>query len=109
MLKRDATNRKYSRTRSQQFLYQLLALANLYEKKSEAARRVYMHNQIGDAIDNGKNLLKGLRNLGLVSKTCDAFNTSMSEELNDYFSSVVVSSSEDAASELVFYQWLEQT
>ena len=56
-----------------------------------------MHNRIGDTLDRGKIFWKEMRNLKLIPKTSDALHGFMPEELNKYFSSIPISSSEDLA------------
>ena len=50
-----------------------------------------MHNKIGEILGNGKNFWKELRNLELIPKVTDALHGFMPDELNDYFSSIAIS------------------
>ena len=95
--KRDATNCRYGRTRSQQLLDEFLDSANLYGERNEAARCAYMHNRIGETLDNWKNFWKKLRNFGLVPKASDALYSFIPDEINDCFSSIVIFPHEDSA------------
>ena len=98
--KRDATNRRYSRTGSRQLLDELIVLAKTCEDKCEIARCAYMHDRISDTLDSGKNFWKELRNLGLIPKASDALHGFMPEELNDHFSLIVISPTEDPSASL---------
>ena len=72
----------------------------MFEEKNEAARCAYMHNRIGATLDNGKIFWKELRNLGLIPKSSDALHGFISDELNNYLSSIAISPHEDPADSL---------
>ena len=95
--KRDATCRRYERTDSRQLLDEYLTLADLTERKSEIARYAYMHNRINNSLDNNKNFWSEMRNLGLIPKPSDALHGFLPDELNNYFSGISFSHSEDTS------------
>ena len=100
MSKRGATNRRYCRSRYPQLLEKFLDFANVCEERNEAARCAYMHNRMGETLDNGKNFWKELLNLGLIPKTSDALHGFIPDELNDYFSRIFIFPDEDPAESL---------
>ena len=59
-----------------------------------------MHNCISDALDNGKNFWKELRNLGLIPKASGALHGFMPDELNEHYSNIVISSTENPVESL---------
>ena len=61
------------------------------EKRNETAQCAYMHNQIGETLDDGNNVWKKLCNLGLIPKASDDLHGFMPVELNDDFSSIAIS------------------
>ena len=65
-LKRDATSRRYTRTGSRSLLNEFLALSNLYEEKSEAARHAYMHKHMQHPRQE-RQLLERIENPGTYS------------------------------------------
>ena len=83
-----------------QLLDEFLLLDFTAEVRTEAARCAYMHNKISDTLGSGKNFWKKMRNLGLIPKTSDALHGFMPDELNDHFSSIPISPSEDPAKSL---------
>ena len=95
IVKRDATNRRYSRTGSRQLLDEHIDLANTCKEKCEVACCAYMHDRISDTLHSGKNFWKELRNLGLILKAGDALHGFMPDELNDHFSSIAISPTKD--------------
>ena len=70
-------------------------LANEIEERSENYRCSHMHNCIYDALVGGKNFGKEMRNLGLIPKVSDALHGFMPDELNEHFSSIAISSTEN--------------
>ena len=98
--KRDATNRRYSRIWLRQLLNELIDLANTCEEKCEVARCACTYDRISDTLDSGKNFWKELRNLGLIPKASDVLHGFMPDELNDHFSSIPISPTEDVSASL---------
>ena len=85
----------YNRNGLRQILQELIDLAKELEKRSEVAHYAHMHNCISDTLGNGKNFWKELRRLGLIPKASDAFYNFMHEELNDHFTNIAISSTEN--------------
>ena len=69
-------------------------------KRCETARCAYIHDWISDTLDSGKNFWKESRNLGVISKASDALHGFMPDELNDHFSRIGISPTEDPAASL---------
>ena len=92
--RRNATHRRYDRSKRLVFLNEFLSLCDEVESKTEAARAAYLQARIGDALDNKKNLWKELRHLGLLPGADDALHGSEPYELNAHFVGVSVSSME---------------
>ena len=95
LAKRDATLRRYDRTGQRSFLAEFFEISNAAEEKIEMARCAFMHNKINDVLDSNKNFWKELRNLGLLPGNSDAVHGFMTDELNDHFAGISISSHED--------------
>ena len=66
------------------------------EERTEDARSAFLKNQISEALDEGKNMWKELRHLGLIPKSKEALQGFRSRELNSLFANASVSPLEDA-------------
>ena len=95
MFKRDALKRKYDKTGLGVILDKLLEQALLVEKRNERAWCVFMHGKISDALGHNKYFWKEMRKLGLFPTLDNALHGFSPDELDNHFSSILVSPLED--------------
>ena len=66
------------------------------EERTETAWCTFMHNKISDALEDNKNFWKEMRKLGILPMVDDALRGFSPGEFSTRFSSISVSSHEDA-------------
>ena len=93
--KRKATERRYLRTKNVTLLRDLLTLSDEVEALSEAARNNYYREQIADALDNGKDIWRELRNLGLLPTPKSDLHGFSPNDINSFFAGVSHSPTEN--------------
>ena len=64
--KRNATEKRYIRTKSRSLLTELTQLTEKIEILSASARNNFIHDRLDDAITNGQDFWKELKHLGLL-------------------------------------------
>ena len=87
--KRDAGHACYRRNRDPQLLSELLKMRKKIEDRTEDGRSAFLKNQVSDALDEGKNMWKELRHLGLIPKSKEVLHGT--NELDSQFAGVSVS------------------
>ena len=91
----DAIHARYGRNRDPELLRDFLKLRKEIEERTEDARSAFLKSQISDALDEGKNMWKKLRHLGLIPKPKEALHVFSLNELNNHFAGVLVSPQEN--------------
>ncbi|KAG7196749.1 hypothetical protein KM043_000050, partial [Ampulex compressa] len=93
---RDALHRRYKRTGREDVLREFLKLGNEVDVRIEQERTNFLQDHLSSALENGKNIWREMRNLGLLPGAReDGLHGFGLEELNDHFAGVSVSTMED--------------
>ena len=90
----DAIHARYGRNRDPELLREFLKLRKEIEERTKDARSALLKSQ-SDTLDEGKNMWKELRHLGLIPKPKEALHGISPNELNNHFAGVSVSPQED--------------
>ena len=94
--KRDATRRRYDRTKNTTHLNEFLKFRDLAENHTDEARTEFYNNRSLNALESN-NIWNELRNLGLLPKPKNNLNGFSLDELNNHFAGVSISGNEDPA------------
>ncbi|WP_316206607.1 hypothetical protein, partial [Escherichia coli] len=92
--KRDATYRRFKRTKEERYLSKFLQLRKTIDERTEQAKTNYYHNRLFDALAGG-NVWKELKDLGLLSRPQGDLNGFTPDKLNAHFAGVLVSPHDD--------------
>ena len=94
--KRNATEKRYLRTKNKGLLNEITMLTQQIEAESTTARNKFLHDRLDDAITTGNDFWKELRHLGLLPHPKSEFHGFSPDDLNIHFSKVSLSDTENS-------------
>ena len=93
--KRNATEKRYMRTKNKRLLAELIHLNGQIELLTDTARNSFLHDRLDEAITTGQDFWRVLRQLGLLPTPKSEIHGFSPDELNTHFSKVSFSDSEN--------------
>ena len=93
--KRNATEKRYIRTKNKTLLTDLIRLNEQVEHLTDVAKNSFLHDRLDEAITNGQDFWRELKHLGLLPNPRSDLHGFSPDELNSHFSKVCFSDSED--------------
>ena len=93
--KRNATEKRYFRTKNKALLTELIHLNRQVEYHTDTARNSFIYDRLDEAITNGQDFWRELHHLGLLPTPKSDLHGFSPDELNEYFSQVCFTESEN--------------